>query len=191
MFKEVTEQRLKCFIDDLIEITYGDAEIVEENIEGYAKVQLKSDKRLIVFKKMEKNKLQNLKYKNCADFIVFEEKEKNINVHIFEMKRTVRLKEWDHIKAQFTGALLNAYALAGILEEMIEKNNIYFYTCFRRDSINSPIGMRTVLSNRKDEMDGADWFSNNIILRNLSHEKYKHIKIQLGEENDCAVYSLN
>ena len=38
-----------------------------------------------------------------------------MTVHIWEMKRTVKEKEWEHIKKQFLGAVLNSYALAGVL----------------------------------------------------------------------------
>ena len=103
MFSQRTNERLKLFDSQLVEVSDTGIEI-EENIEaGYAKIKIDCDNKMIVFKNMEKKKLQNLKCKNCADYIIFEETKEGMTVHIWEMKRTVKEKEWEHIKKQFLG----------------------------------------------------------------------------------------
>lgn len=190
MFSALTDKRLKLFDSNLMEISDSGADIEESASEGYAKVSLKSDHKLVVFKKMERNKLQNLKCKNCADYIVFEEQDQNMKVHIFEMKRTVKSKEWKHIKKQFLGAIINAYALAGVLGEALDKHNIRLYTCYRRDLLQTPAALRYALAAGDTSLELSDWNGKEILLKDLEQSKFQHEKIQLDEESGCAVYQL-
>ncbi len=144
------------------------------------------------FKNMEKKRLQNLKCKNCADYIIFEETEDGITVHILEMKRTVKEKEWEHIKKQFLGAVLNSYALAGVLETEIDERRIQFYTCYRRDLINSSVSMRAALANRTIKSGNAEWNSGMVKIeeKGCSVKEFCHHKIQLDEESGFAEYKI-
>lgn len=190
MFSVFTNERLKLFDSNLVEQSNSGAEIEEPISDGYAKVSLVSENRLVVFKKMERNGLQNLKCKNCADYIVLEECEKKTKVHIFEMKRTVKSKEWVHIKKQFVGAILNAYALSGVIDIPVEQKDIQLYTCYRRDLLQTPIAMRYTLSVRDSVQDISEWNDKEITLKELGESKFKHDKIQLDVENGCATYKI-
>jgi hypothetical protein len=192
VFSQRTNERLKLFENQLVEVSNTGVEIEEKIESGYAKVKINCDNRIVVFKNMEKKRLQNLKCKNCADYIIFEETEDGITVHILEMKRTVKEKEWEHIKKQFLGAVLNSYALAGVLETEIDERRIQFYTCYRRDLINSSVSMRAALANRTIKSGNAEWNSGMVKIeeRGCSVKEFCHHKIQLDEESGFAEYKI-
>lgn len=192
MFSQRINERLKLFDSQLVEVSDTGIEIKEKIEAGYAKIKIDCDNRMIVFKNMEKKKLQNLKCKNCADYIIFEETKEGMTVHIWEMKRTVKEKEWKHIKKQFLGAVLNSYALAGVLGVEIDERKINFYTCYRRDLINSPVSMRAMLADRTEKSNNVEWNSGMVEIEEgvCQIQKFYHYKIQLDEENGSAEYKI-
>lgn len=192
MFSQKTNERLKLFDSQLVEISNTGIEIEESIESGYAKVKIICNNKIVVFKNMEKKKLQNLKCKNCADYIIFEETQDGTVVHILEMKRTVKEKEWEHIKKQFLGAVLNSYALAGVLETEIDERKIEFYTCYRRDFLNSSISMRVALADRTAKSGNAEWNSGVVKIEESGGfaGEFCHHKIQLDEESGFAEYKI-
>ena len=118
MFKDNVQQRLTLFevgqgknvecSDEIFHLT--------EKGEGQADVEVSLSNPCILFRDLENRKLKYFKNNKCADYVLFEYQGQNWIVHIFELKKTVKTKEWEHIKQQFSGALQNALALAGVLD---------------------------------------------------------------------------
>lgn len=102
----------------------------------------------IMFRDVDENCLNYFQCKNTADCVVFGQKDiNNWALHIFEMKKTVKTKEWEKIQRQFKGAYYNALAIAGFLGIIEYIKETKFYICYKNDGISSDtIGMRASLA---------------------------------------------
>jgi hypothetical protein len=115
MLTENLDQRLQWFQEHRCSVG-SDQFILEENREeGYTKIICKTNKHCLIFH-IEKHGLKCLINESCADHIIFERvSDQSWNLHIIECKKSVGDSEWEKIKKQFEGALLNALALMGVL----------------------------------------------------------------------------
>lgn len=134
MFQENVQKRLELLgvsekSCQLVEISNNEVHLTEAR-QGVANLQVSLTSPCILFKKLDKNKLPYLKIKTCADYVLFENRNDEWFVHIFELKTSVKAKEWIHIKKQFSGALQNAYALAGVLGIEIDLDRVKTYTVY-------------------------------------------------------------
>ena len=137
MFAKMQEIRLKMLVcgenspvkcsDTLLHLT--------EKEQGEADLELHLQNPCILFQGLEKKGLHYFKNPKCADYVLFEKRENLWCLHIFELKRTVKVKEWETMKDQFMGALQNALALAGFLDIKIAMDKVYLYSVYRNDKI--------------------------------------------------------
>lgn len=77
--------------------------------------------------------------RRCADHIVFIFDPGTIrwSVHIFELTRTLSESVWDDkVLIQFTGALVRAYAVAGVLQ-IQDFHRIYLHCGYRQSSLDA------------------------------------------------------
>ncbi|SET36981.1 hypothetical protein [[Clostridium] polysaccharolyticum] len=148
MFEDALEKRIKELDEHLV--SYSDKELSfrEKQKDGKMEFVLKLSYPCILFRDVDENCLKYFKSKKTADCIMFEQKDsKTWALHIFEMKATVKSKEWGKIREQFRGAYYNALAIAGYLgiESYIKETKLY--TCFQKDKITEdPSMVRGVLN---------------------------------------------
>lgn len=194
MFKDNVQQRLTLFevgqgkkvecSDEIFHLT--------EKGEGQADVEVGLSNPCILFKDLEKRKLKYFKNDMCADYVLFEYGGQNWIVHIFELKRTVKTKEWEHIKRQFSGALQNALALAGVLDFNVDLKQVHLYTAYRNDLINNdanPVAVRCQMHEQKHAEELAvddDWNHEFISLDFPGELKLPHRKVKLQIDNGKA-----
>ena len=111
----------------------------------------------ILFKINQHEKLVFLKNKKCADYLLFEPTKNNkLNLHIFELKSTLRNKNWEEIKEQFLGAFYMGVAIVSFIYKDYTYNNIedtYTYSIILKNKF------------KKSNSNNCD--------TNLAQEKYK------------------
>lgn len=109
-----------------------------------------------------------IKEKKCADgaFILFGDDETHL--HIVEMKSGLRLKDWQHVRLQFKGMLLNAYAIKGLID-LDGYSKVTCYIAYSRDLLSpatptTPVLRKFQLGTNKPLADIGDWLSGTIQL---------------------------
>lgn len=200
MNKDRLMTRLELFDPNLVKTT-SDCFIMEETItDGYAKINVHVQNYSILFEKVDKHVLGFLQLKNCPDFVLFEYKNEHWIPHIFEFKKTINKKHFEHSKLQFLGGLQNALAYAGILGISLSLEKTILYSVYRNDNlanVSNPAKIRYLMHrNHEDEEKKEDkkikqeWNSGwlNMVFDDCSNFKLKKIKLDM--ESGEAEYSL-
>lgn len=194
MFNDNVQQRLALFeVGPEKKVEYSNEVLhLTEKGAGQADVEVDLSNPCILFKDLEKRKLKYFKNDMCADYVLFEYEGQCWTIHIFELKRTVKTKEWEHIKRQFAGALQNALALAGVLNFDVDLNQVHLYTAYRNDLINNdanPVAIRCEMHEKKNDAEPSvddDWNHEFISLDFLGELKLSHRKVKLQVDNGMA-----
>jgi len=189
-FSAEVQKRIDLLRKECIDTSDKQLELTERSEQGTAELQMDLQYPCILFKKLEKHKLQYFKNDKCADYIVFENRGKSWLLHIFELKRTVTNLKWeDEIKNQFRGAMQNALAIAGFMGIPIVLSQTRLYTAYRNDKINdaaNPIKLRAGLHERGSEelaAKGSDWNEEKVRIDFLDVGYLRHIRIRLDITN--------
>lgn len=120
-------------------------EFVEEyTVDGYSgsmRLTFQSSRTFWFVRELDNNKFTHLKKflrrKNCADAVVWEQTEaKQWVLHIVELKRSVDVAVWEHIKNQFIVAYRLCKMVAASLD--IEFDRVLFYTALVNDNVPNP-----------------------------------------------------
>lgn len=196
MFQEKVQKRLELLGASekpcqLVEISGNEVHLTEVG-QGVADLQVSLTSSGILFRKVDEHKLPYLKIKTCADYVLFENKDEDWFVHIFELKRTVKAKEWIHIKKQFSGALQNAYALAGVLGIEIDLTKVRIYTVYRNDKLNdasNPVKLRYGINTKGDStgsLEQKEWNSDTVEIDFTEKVILEHCKVQLDIETGAG-----
>lgn len=174
---------------DTNHIQYGqNVTVVEPSAEGEAEVCITADNALLLVKTTEKNALGYLRQKKVADGTVCEfVSDTSVNLHLIECKRTVKAGNWEHVKEQFQGALLNAFAVCGLLN-VKDIREIRLYTAYRNDRLSAensanPTLMKMQVGSRQPAM-AQDWQDGAV--RVLNH-LCTHQKILLDTDGKAAL----
>ncbi|MGZ4031744.1 MAG: hypothetical protein ACXVP2_06270 [Tumebacillaceae bacterium] len=195
MMNESVAERLVWFKGSCFQESCEQLVVIEDKKEGYAEIICDVRRHSILFS-MEKfvlPALRNRKPKNfdkedagiqCADAIIFEKHdEESWNLHIMECKKSISDGDkWKDIKEQFEGAILNAYALMGILG--IQKiNQTTFYTAHRTDTFTEKLETNPNLF--KASADGEsnrniEWMQDRVNVFSLKDAP--HVKVKLDGE---------
>ena len=196
MFQEKVQKRLELLDvgsnpSQFVEISDKEFHLLEAGT-GKADLQLILNSPSVLFKFLEKKGLPYFKNKKCADYVLFE----NINdewfVHIFELKRTVASDRWKYIKLQFSGALQNAYALAGVLGIKIDLDKVKAYTVYRNDKLNdasNPAKLRYGINTKGDStgsLEQKEWNSDTVEIDFTEKVILEHCKVQLDIETGAG-----
>ena len=196
MFQEKVQKRLELLDvgsnpSQFVEISDKEFHLLEAGT-GKADLQLILNSPSVLFKFLEKKGLPYFKNKKCADYVLFE----NINdewfVHIFELKRTVASDRWKYIKLQFSGALQNAYALAGVLGIKIDLDKVKAYTVYRNDKLNdasNPAKLRYGINtkgNSTGSLEQKEWNSDTVEIDFTEKVILEHCKVQLDIETGAG-----
>ena len=196
MFQEKVQKRLELLDvgsnqSQFVEISDKEFHLLEAGT-GKADLQLILNSPSVLFKFLEKKGLPYFKNKKCADYVLFE----NINdewfVHIFELKRTVASDRWKYIKLQFSGALQNAYALAGVLGIKIDLDKVKAYTVYRNDKLNdasNPAKLRYGINAKGDStgsLEQKEWNSDTVEIDFTEKVILEHCKVQLDIETGAG-----
>ena len=200
MNKDKPKIRLELFDSNLVKST-SNSFIMEENIsEGYAKVYLHVQNYSILFEKVDQHSLSFLKLNNCPDFVLFEYKNGHWIPHIFEFKRTVNKKSFEHSRLQFLGGLQNALAYAGVLGISLSIGETILYSVYRNDNftnISNPAKIRYQMhGHHGDEHEKVDkkinweWDSDCVSIVFDEYTNFKLKKIKLDVESKGAEYCL-
>lgn len=200
MFQEKVQKRLELFGASekpcqLVEISDNEVHLTEVG-QGVADLQVTLTSSGILFRKVDEHKLPYLKIKTCAGYVLFENKDEGWFVHIFELKRTVKAKEWIHIKKQFSGALQNAYALAGVLGIEIDLTKVKTYTVYRNDKLNdasNPAKLRYGIQTRQANAglpEQKEWNGDTVEINFTEKMLLEHHKVQLDIETGAGLCQL-
>lgn len=200
MFQEKVQKRLELLDvgsnpSQFVEISDKELHLLEEGT-GKADLQLILTSPSVLFKVLEKKGLPYFKNKKCADYVLFENKNDEWFVHIFELKRTVASDRWNHIKVQFSGALQNAYALAGVLGIKIDLDKVKAYTVYRNDKLNdasNPAKLRYGINTKGDStgsLEQKEWNSDTVEIDFTEKMVLEHHKVQLDIEAGIGKYQL-
>ena len=196
MFQEKVQKRLELLDvgsnpSQFVEISDKEFHLLEAGT-GKADLQLILNSPSVLFKFLEKKGLPYFKNKKCTDYVLFE----NINdewfVHIFELKRTVASDRWKYIKLQFSGALQNAYALAGVLGIKIDLDKVKAYTVYRNDKLNdasNPAKLRYGINAKGDStgsLEQKEWNSDTVEIDFTEKVILEHCKVQLDIETGAG-----
>ena len=155
--------------------------VVENNEDGRAEVDFKSEEILFKISCSEKNRLEYLKQRKVADASIFKfTDEDKVDLHVVECKKTLRDSDWAKAKKQFEGGLINSYGVCGILGKRI--NNIFFYTAYREERLSytntaNPVLLKNTLGN-KDLTSAIDWGRGRV---SIIDRQFEHRKIKLDE----------
>lgn len=200
-FDESISRRISCLDKNLIDCSDKGLHIIEKEQSGFADIALKFENPCIGFKNIEKNSYAYFNHKNVADYLLFERKSDTWYLHIFELKKTVKEKEWLKIKEQFLGGLLNGVCLAGFLGISLDKKNIILYTAYRNDRIKNttnPLSLRadinssikTGINAKEKDTDILDWLNGEVVINTYESFVCRHIKIQLDEATGKGSYNF-
>lgn len=192
--------RLELFDPNLVKTT-SEKFVMEETIkDGYAKVDLQVHNYSILFEKVDKHALGYLKLNNCSDFILLEYKDEHWIPHIFEFKRTINKKNFEHSKLQFLGGLQNALALAGVLGISLSLGETILYSVYRNDNISggaNPAKLRYEMHRyHGDEHKNMDkeiyqeWNSERVSIMFDEYSGFDLKKIKLDVESGETEYCL-
>lgn len=182
------EYTLKIF--DKNKYQFGNnVELTETAEDGEALLRLISKNNLFAISLSGNNRIVVFHHKKVADWIVVEFLNDNkINLHIIELKRTIRETAWQKIKEQFLGAYEHSYLLKGVFDSKI--NNILLYTAFvhdRLDTLNTsnPVTLKATNGNN-NKTSALDWNKDTI---KIKEQKFRHIKIKLNldSSNDIGI----
>lgn len=166
---------------------------VKEKIEsGKACIQITTPLPCIHIRDLDKSKYGLLSLQKCADHVILKYSTANVSwdLHIIELKRTISRNKWETtITHQFHGALMNAFALCGILHIPPENiRNIYVHCGYRRNtSQDSLVEQKLPLGESARSMD---WLTEPLMFDYLPGQKIINIAIQLDKENGEATFSL-
>lgn len=199
MFDNDLQQRIEILDKNLISVSSKELLLEEINKSGKTELKININNPCILFKKLEEYKLGyfNSFCPNCADYIFFEycKDYDTWKLHIVELKKTVRIKEWKKIKEQFKGAILNSLALAGYLGVHIEWNNILLYTGLRNDKINNSNDVYSIrvpsLGNMPNNLEIISWNNKKIKIKLFKTFTCEHKKIFLDKETGKGIYNLH
>ncbi|MGN0170901.1 MAG: hypothetical protein ACI39H_09105 [Lachnospiraceae bacterium] len=201
MFQDNVQKRLALFI-------FGEGQPVQvsdkmfhltEQGQGEADLTIRISKPCILFRDLENKKLQYFENQKCADYVIFENNEDRWRIHIFELKRSIGVAEWKKTKSQFSGALQNALALAGVLGIQVELKNLILYTVYRNDKLKdaaNPAVARFHMhekDNNSQRTDCQDWNDGRITLDFVEDINAEHHKIKLDIEHgigECELVAL-
>ena len=126
----------------------------------------------------------------CADHLLFlfDKKSGAWALHVFELKRSPDSKKWEHILEQFNGAMVRAYAIAGVLR-IAEFVGVYLHCGYRKDKSNlisnKQIGLK---SKRPKEPPPESFLRQEIKLFSYPNLSPKNEPIQLSDTNGTAVF---
>lgn len=180
------EYTLKIF--DKNKYQFGNnVELTETAKDGKALLRLISKNNLFAISLSGKNKIVVFHHKKVADWIVVEFLNDNkINLHIIELKRTIKETKWQEIKEQFLGAYEHSYLLKGVFDSKI--NNILLYTAFVYDklnTLNTPNLVTLKATNGNNNKTSAlDWNKDTI---KIKEQKFRHIKIKLNLDSSNGI----
>jgi len=180
------EYTLKIF--DKNKYQFGNnVELTETAEDGEALLRLISKNNLFAISLSGNNRIVVFHHKKVADWIVVEFLNDNkINLHIIELKRTIKETKWQEIKEQFLGAYEHSYLLKGVFDSKI--NNILLYTAFVYDklnTLNTPNLVTLKATNGNNNKTSAlDWNKDTI---KIKEQKFRHIKIKLNLDSSNGI----
>ncbi len=195
MFCEDVEKRLELLDRGSVIISDRQMQLTEKEEQGAASLKLILQYPCILFCGLEKKKLQYFKNQKCSDYVLFEFAKDHWLLHIFELKRSVGVSEWERIKKQFLGALQNALALAGVLHIEMDLNDVYVYTVYRNDKINHMANtvkarLRMHEPNRFMQKETGGWNEKELAVDFLGRRSLVHQKIKLDIESGEGSFQL-
>lgn len=101
-----------------------------------------------------------LSERKCADGIVFEFLPERLVLHLVELKKQIKLDEWNKMRDQIRGAYHNALAVAGVLE-LASIDEIRVHVAYTTDLVTAresavPSSLKQGLG-RKPSVGARDW----------------------------------
>lgn len=120
----------------------------------------------------------------CADgaFVLFDDEQAHL--HIVELKSKLTAKEWKKVKLQFEGMLLNAMAVAGVIE-LSHFSSVTCYIAYAEDAISveknaSPVFYKNLPGTSAAAPEIAEWLAEQL----TALDKFKMTLIKLKRNSD-------
>lgn len=184
------DARLKLFNAAKINQSNSCLVISETDKGGQGDVELKLSSPCISFEKMADNRLKYFKSDRSADGLIFEYKAGTWYVHIFELKTSLGFKQWHHAVDQICYSLMNALAIAGVLNITFSFENVSTYIVYSEEDVcekynrhssanalSARSGMRDQNNRRLEALSLRYWVSNSICFPELTDIKFPLTKI--------------
>lgn len=196
IFNQDVDHSLTFLNQDLCK--YYPADVVffveEKTTSGNAKIAVTSPLPCIHVRDVDNNRYSLTRLAKCADHIILKyDPVHNIwDLHIIELKRTISKTKWENtIIAQFHGALINAFALCGVLHIPSQDiRDIYLHCGYRRNSSSYSLADQKIFLGSSAKDSGGEWLSKPIMLDYLPNRLLYNQAIKLDEATGTAVYNL-
>ena len=188
MLTEVLTKRLEWFSEDYCEVSESVVHVRERESPGSATLRCTTNSLAIAFN-LHRKPFSPLKNQQCADGIVFDRIDAaSWRMHVVELKRTIRFNNWREMKNQFEGAILNGYALAGILG-IKHLTQVICCSAFRYNAIDSNPNLYKASSGSPVSASiPLDWRHDRLEM--LSLKNIIHKKIRLDESSGEGTLDL-
>ena len=122
--------------------------------------------------------------KHCADHAVFlfHSESESWSLHLFEFKTTIGSRTWEHVCDQFDGAMIRAYAVAGVLRIPEFDGGIYLHCAYKNYKSN-PIEVKAL----PGQSAPKDFLKEPITLRFYPKLAPKNIPIKLNNNGYAEI----
>lgn len=164
----------------------------EKREAGKATIEITTSCPCIHVRDMDDRKFKLLVLQKCADHIVFKYDSENDSwdLHVFELKKTISRSKWNNeITKQFEGALMNAYAISGILHIANQDiRNIYVHCGYRRNTTAESLIENKLLVG--ESARDVNWLNESLVFDYLPERTIGNVAIQLDKENGHGSFSL-
>lgn len=162
-------------------------DIIETSPGGQAKIAINLNAPCFHIANMDKRAFQVLKTKKCADHLIFafDKQLEQWDLHIFELKRSISASKWEtEIIPQFDGALINAYAISGVLH-IDDFKSITVHCGFRiNKSVASTVERKSPLGKPSSDR----WLDSKIVLPSFPDKRIDNNPIQLDVQTGNGKY---
>lgn len=189
MPNESWDTRLRdWFHSDYHQDSCVEVQITETEPAGEASVRCSVRGRAIAFN-MHRKPFSCLKNQKCADgFVLQLTPEEEWELHVIECKQSVTPDAWKTAKAQFEGAILNAFGIIGILG-ITRPSRIKCYVAFRHDKLSpDSVLLKAPLGQPPSPPPTLDWRHRRLTL--LSDIEVDNIQIQLDKNTGVGNIAL-
>lgn len=145
-------------------------EVIETVESGRAKVSFEATCDFLHLKHVDNQPpLKWMKNRQCADAGIVLDQGESLHLHVVELKSSLKSKDWDGVKSQFSGMIANVIALLATIGAP-KPSEVTCHVSYTRDKIKPPvfadagdtadtIALKMQLGSKDPLIDLSDWHS--------------------------------
>lgn len=153
-------------------VVFGTAHAIIEVIEtvesGKAKVSFTASRDFLHLKHVDnKPPLKWMRNRQCADAGIVLDYGESLHLHVVELKSTLRSKDWDGVRSQFSGMIANVIALLAAIGAP-KPSGVTCHVSYTRNQIRPPvdsdpadtadtIALKMQVGSKEPLIDLSDW----------------------------------